>query len=254
MWRLCYSVLIRAALPLILARLWWRGRSEPLYRRRIGERFGWYRDRPSGQPLIWLHAVSVGEARASAGLVRALRAARPDHEILLTCMTAAGRETLRELHGESVRIAWLPYDYPSAARRFLERFRPRLAVLMETEIWPNLIAACGENRIPVVLANARMSEKSARSYRRWQGLTQPAIASLALVCAQSEHDAARLRSLGARRVEIAGNLKFDSMPDEEKSAAERAQARRVLLALRAHQRQRCDRGLREAVPAPIRPS
>ena len=136
-------------------------------------------------------------------------------------MTAAGREALRELHGESVRIAWLPYDYPAAARRFLEHFRPRLAVLMETEIWPNLIAACGENGVPVMLANARMSEKSERSYRRWRGLTQPAIASLAAICAQSEDDAVRLRALGARNMAIAGNMKFDSTPDEAKRAAGR---------------------------------
>ena len=221
MWRLAYSALICAAVPLILARLWWRGRREPFYRRRIGERFGYYRDRPSAQPVIWLHAVSVGEARASSGLVRALKAAHPGHEILLSCMTAAGREALRELHGESVRIAWLPYDYPAAARRFLEHFRPRLAVLMETEIWPNLIAACGENGVPVMLANARMSEKSERSYRRWRGLTQPAIASLAAICAQSEDDAVRLRALGARNMAIAGNMKFDSTPDEAKRAAGR---------------------------------
>ena len=222
MWRLPYSLLMRAALPLILARLWWRGRREPLYRRRIGERLGYYRDRPAAQPLIWLHAVSVGEARASAGLVRSLKSTHPGHEMLLTCMTAAGREALRELHGESVRIAWLPYDYPAAARRFVEHFRPRLAVLMETEIWPNLIAACGEHGIPVMLANARMSEKSARSYRRWRGLTQPAIASLAAICAQSKDDAARLRALGARSIAIAGNMKFDIAPDEAKGAAGRA--------------------------------
>ena len=227
MWRLFYSLLIRAAVPFILARLWWRGRREPFYRRRIGERFGYYRDHPSAQPLIWLHAVSVGEARASAELARALKAAHPGHEILLTCMTAAGREALRELHGESVRIAWLPYDYPAAARRFLEHFRPRLAVLMETEIWPNLIAACVEHGVPVLLANARMSEKSARSYRRWRGLTQPAIASLAAVCAQSEDDAARLRALGARNIALAGNMKFDSTPDEAKRAAGRAWRERL---------------------------
>ena len=145
MWRALYTLVLRAAAPFILLRLWWRGWREPGYHRRIGERFGLYREGPrpasARRPVLWVHAVSVGEARASAALVRALAAAHPGHEMLVTCMTAAGRETLHELHGDSVRIAWLPYDYPGAVRRFLAHYRPRLAVLMETEIWPNLFAA-----------------------------------------------------------------------------------------------------------------
>jgi 3-deoxy-D-manno-octulosonic-acid transferase len=121
-----------------------------------------------------------------------------------------------------VHIAWLPYDLPGAIRRFLEHFRPRLGLLMETEIWPNLLAACRDYGVPVLLANARLSEKSATGYRRWRGLAQPAFASLALACAQSDADAARLRALGARRVEVTGNLKFDSAPDEAKGAQGRA--------------------------------
>jgi 3-deoxy-D-manno-octulosonic-acid transferase len=233
MWRFLYTLALRAAAPAILLRLWWRGRLEPLYRRRIGERFGWYHEALPSRPVLWVHAVSVGEARASAALVRELARACPGHDLLLTCMTAAGREALKELHGESVRIAWLPYDYPGAVRRFLEHFRPRLALLMETEIWPNLLAACSEFGVPVLLANARMSEKSARAYARWQGLTRPALAALSIACAQSAEDAARLRALGARRVEVGGNLKFDSATDEGKRAAGRAWrealGRRVLL-------------------------
>jgi 3-deoxy-D-manno-octulosonic-acid transferase len=161
----------------------------------------------------------VGEARASAALVRALAMAHPGHRLLVTCMTAAGRDALRELHGESVQVAWLPYDYPGSVRRFLEQFRPRLGLLMETELWPNLLAACADFGVPVLLANARLSEQSARGYERVGGLARPAIASLALVCAQSAGDAARLRALGARRVEVTGNLKFDSAPDAAKRAA-----------------------------------
>jgi len=251
MWRLAYSFLIVAALPFILARLWWRGRREPFYRRRIGERFGHYRDMPSGRPLIWLHAVSVGEARACAELVRALGTAHHGFDLLLTCMTAAGREALRGLHGESVHVAWLPYDYPGAVRRFLEHFRPCLAIMVETEIWPNLIAACGEDGVPVLLANARMSEKSALSYQRWRGLTQPAIAALAIVCAQSGEDAARLRALGARRVEITGNVKFDSIPDEAKRAEGRAWRERLgrPVLLLASTREGEEKALLEALPA-----
>ena len=218
MWRVFYTLGLCAAAPLLVLRLWWRGRREPGYRRRIGERFGYYKEPSPGRPVLWLHAVSVGEARASAALVRALATANAGHEVLVTCTTAAGREALKDLHGESVRIAWLPYDQPGAVRRFLEYFKPRLGVLMETEIWPNLLAACAAFGVPVLLANARMSEKSARGYDRWRGLARPALASLSVVCAQSEEDAGRLRSLGARRVEAPGNLKFDSAPDDVKSA------------------------------------
>ena len=251
MGRLLYTLVICAATPLVLARLWWRGRREPTYRRRIGERFGHYRDAPSGRPLLWVHAVSVGEARASAALVRSLAAAHADHELLLTCTTAAGRATLMELHGESIRVAWLPYDYPGAVRRFLEHFRPRLGLLMETEIWPNLLAACGAHGVPVLLANARMSEQSAHGYRRWSALAQPAFASLAAVCAQSGADALRLRALGARRVEVTGNLKFDSVPDEIKRAegvAWRSQLDRPVLLL-ASTRDGEEKMLLEAFPA-----
>ena len=232
MWPALYTLLLRAALPFALARLWWRGRSEPLYRRRIRERFGAYRDAPE-KPVIWIHAVSVGEARASAPLVRALMQELEGCEILVTCTTATGRETLKALHGESVHVAWLPWDFPGATRRFLEHWRPRLGVLMETEVWPNLVAACREFGVPLVLANARMSEKSARAYARWEGLSRPAFAALGAVCAQSEGDAARLRALGAREVDVTGNLKFDAAPDAERLAAgeafRAALGRRVLL-------------------------
>jgi len=220
--RLLYTVALYVAAPFILLRLWLRGASEPGYRRHLRERFGYYRDAKNEKPLLWVHAVSVGEARASAALVRALAAAHPGHELLVTCMTATGRDALKELHGESVRIAWLPYDYPGSVRRFLEHYRPHLALLVETELWPNLIAACAAFGVPVLLANARMSEKSARGYRRAGGLSRPAFGALTLVCAQSAEDAARLRELGAPRIEVTGNLKFDSAPDDAKRAAGKA--------------------------------
>ena len=233
-WRALYTLALRALAPVILLRLWWRGLREPGYRRHVAERLGYYKDAPrrvgtphGEKPLIWLHAVSVGEARASAALARALGEAHPECDVLITCMTAAGRDTLKELHGESVQVAWLPYDYPGAVRRFLEHFRPHLAILMETELWPNLLAACADFGVPVLLANARLSEKSAAGYRRVGLLARPALGALALACAQSEEDAARLRSLGARRVEVAGNLKFDSAPDEAKRAAGKAWRERI---------------------------
>lgn len=226
--RALYTLALRAAAPLVLLKLWWRGWREPGYRRRWDERFGFYRAAPAARPLLWVHAVSVGEARASAGLVRALAAAYPQYRVLITCMTAAGRDALKSLHGESSEIVWLPYDYPGAVRRFLEHYRPRLGILVETEIWPNLLAACRDFGVPMLLANARMSEKSARGYRRWDALARPALGALAAVCAQSEADAARLQSLGAARVRVAGNLKFDSGPDE--AAAARGRAWRAQLA------------------------
>jgi 3-deoxy-D-manno-octulosonic-acid transferase len=224
---LLYTLVLYVLLPLILLRLWWRGLREPGYRRELGERFGYYKEARQGKPLLWVHAVSVGEARASAGLVRALAAAHPEYGMLVTCMTAAGRDTLKELHGESVQVAWLPYDYPGSVRRFLEHFRPRLGLLVETELWPRLLEACASYGVPVLLANARLSERSAHGYLRIASLARPAVGALALACAQSAEDAARLRSLGARRVEVTGNLKFDSMPDEAKHAAGHAWRERL---------------------------
>jgi 3-deoxy-D-manno-octulosonic-acid transferase len=219
--RTLYTVVLRLLLPFVLVRLWLRGRREPGYREGVSERFGVYRgEKP--EKLIWVHAVSVGEARAAAPLVRGLAARLPDHRILVTCTTAAGRETLKQVYGDSILAAFLPYDFPEAVQAFLAHFSPRLGVLMETEIWPNLLAGCAARGVPVVLANARLSEKSARGYLRLRSLAEPAFGSLALACAQSEADAARLRSVGARRVEVTGNLKFDVGPDPEQLAAGRA--------------------------------
>jgi 3-deoxy-D-manno-octulosonic-acid transferase len=221
-----YTIALRLALPLILLRLWWRGRREPGYREHVQERFGIYSTGETDQAL-WVHAVSVGEARAAAPLVRALKALLPDHPLVMTCTTAAGRETLKQVYGESVRAVFLPYDYPESVQGFLERFRPRLAALMETELWPNLLAQCERHGVPVVLANARMSEKSARGYRRWRALTGSGIRSLAAVCAQSEADASRLRALGAPRVEVTGNLKFDVALDDAQLKAGREWKSRI---------------------------
>ena len=172
--RALYTVLLRLALPFLVLRLWWRGRREPGYRESIPERFGIYSgDRP--ERLLWIHAVSVGEARAAEPLVRALTGALPDHKILMTCTTAAGRETIKQVYGESALTVFLPYDFPETAQAFLEYFRPRLAIVMETEVWPNLLAQCAANGVPVMLANARLSAKSAQGYRRWRPLAEPAL-------------------------------------------------------------------------------
>jgi 3-deoxy-D-manno-octulosonic-acid transferase len=215
--RQLYTIVLRLALPLILLRLWWRGRREPGYREGVPERFGFYIGEAPAN-AVWIHSVSVGEARAAAPLVRALK---PGHDIVMTCTTATGRQTIAQLYGDTVRAVFLPYDYPETVHAFLEHFRPRVGIIMETELWPNLLAACAGRSIPVVLANARMSEKSARGYQRWRALTGPAVRALAAVCAQSEADAARFRALGARRVVVTGNLKFDTALDPAQLAAGR---------------------------------
>lgn len=216
-----YTLLLYLSMPLILARLWWRGRREPGYRRHVAERFGRYKF-GAERAVVWVHAVSVGEVRAAAPLVRALMEARPDHQLLVTCMTSAGRDAVKQVYGETVLAGFLPYDLPHAMQRLLERFRPGLAVLMETEVWPNLIAACAANGVPVILANARLSEKSALGYAKRPQLFHPAFGSLAAVCAQSAADASRLREVGAANVSVVGNLKFDVVPDAEKLASGKA--------------------------------
>jgi 3-deoxy-D-manno-octulosonic-acid transferase len=150
-------------MPLILLRLWWRGRREPGYRRNVAQRLGRYA-LPRAERLVWVHAVSVGEARAAAPLVRALQGALPDHRILMTCTTAAGRETLRQVYGDSVEASFVPYDLPSAVQRFLGYFRPRLGVIMETEV-AEPDQRLRRSGIPPVLANARMSEKPLAAMR-----------------------------------------------------------------------------------------
>ena len=212
--RFLYTLVLWLALPLVLLRLWWRGRAEPGYRRNIAERFGWH-DFKTAKPVIWLHAVSVGETRAAEPLVRALAQRYPNHQILLTQMTATGRATAEQLFEGAAHCCYLPYDYPFAVARFLRHFRPRIGVLMETEIWFNLIRGCREQGVPLLLANARLSEKSAGGYARVASLTRVALQGLAAVAAQSEDDAARLKALGATTVEVTGNIKFDlSVPDE----------------------------------------
>jgi 3-deoxy-D-manno-octulosonic-acid transferase len=225
--RSLYSALLVLAQPLYLLRLWWRGRAEPLYREAIGERLGHYRDAPSSG-WLWLHAVSLGETRAAAALIEALRARRPGLRLLLTHSTATGRAAGQELLREGDRQTWLPFDTPGAVRRFLAHFEPAIGVLMETEVWPNLLPAAQARGIPLVLANARLSEKSRRRGERFDALLRPAVVALSLVLAQSEADAQRLRSAGAREVRVCGNLKYDLAPDAALLA--RGQAWRAALA------------------------
>ncbi len=205
--RYLYSLLLYWLVPLALTRLAMRGLRNRGYWHRWAERFG-FAPRLSG-PLIWLHAVSVGEVRASAPLVKALSHDYPGHTILITTMTPTGSATVHELFGNAVAHCYVPYDLPTAVWRFLNRVRPRLALIMETELWPNLFHQCHARGIPLMLANVRMSEKSARGYRRVAGFTRATLANVNRVGAQTEADAGRMRALGAAQVEVTGSIKFE---------------------------------------------
>ena len=218
--RLIYTLLFYVAQPLVWLRLLWRGRLQPEYRQHIAERYGFYTNKLSG-PVIWLHAVSVGETRAAEPLIAALLARHPNHSLLLTHMTPTGRDTGRmyvERYPGRVHQAYLPYDLPDAAARFFDHFRPAFGLFMETELWPNFIAGAKSHGIPVALVNARLSARSHRGYKRLAALSRPAFAALNLVTAQTEDDATRIRSLGATNVSVTGNLKFDVLPDEAKES------------------------------------
>ena len=164
------------------------------------------------KPVIWIHTVSVGETRATVTLVQSLRANYPDHQILLTHTTPTGRAASEQLYGDDVIRVYLPYDYPFAVKRFLRHFRPRVGVLLETEIWFNLIHACHAESVPLLLLNARLSEKSAKRYANFPRLARASLHTLFLISAQTEDDALRLASLANRAVPVMGNLKFDIAP------------------------------------------
>ncbi len=240
MLRFLYTFLLLAATPLILLRLWLRGRREPGYRQNISERFGDF-TQAKLRGAIWIHAVSLGETRAAAPLVAALRDQFPHHPVLITCMTATGRTTAAELYGKFATIAYLPYDFPWASRQLIQHFAPRLLLIMETEIWPNLIASCRDAGIPALLVNARLSERSRAGYARFapvRALMREALHSVK-ASAQTSGDAQRLASLGATNVMVTGNMKFDIEPSREQIAlgmawrnalAENNPPRKVLLA------------------------
>jgi 3-deoxy-D-manno-octulosonic-acid transferase len=208
-----YSLIWWVILPLVLFRLWWLGRKEPGYRRHILERLAL--QFPSvTEPVIWIHAVSVGETRAAEPLITELLKVYTRHTILLTHMTPTGRETGRQLFADEPNIvqAYLPYDTITMTRRFIAHAKPALCILMETEVWPSLVASCVRFHVPVALVNARLSERSLRRAKKFENLIQAAMRSLSLVAAQSQHDANRLKKIGARKVEISGNMKFDIEP------------------------------------------
>jgi 3-deoxy-D-manno-octulosonic-acid transferase len=239
--RLLYTFLFYLFVPFILLRLLWRGLRAPEYWQRWGERFGFFPALPVSQSL-WIHAVSMGEVQAAVPLIQALLTRFPEQSILVTTMTPTGSKRVRDIFQDKVWHVYLPYDLPDAIARFLNRTQPRLLILMETELWPNLLFACQSRSIPVILANARLSAGSAAGYQRISGLMQSMLSEVT-VAAQTSVDAARFLELGllAKKVLVTGSIKFDTrLPADvsEKATLLRRQwgiDRRVWIAASTHE-------------------
>jgi 3-deoxy-D-manno-octulosonic-acid transferase len=227
MLRSVYTALLYVFAPIALAATALRGLRDPAYRDRLSERLGFTQKLPpsSGIRPLWIHAVSVGEVQAAAPLVRTLLKNYPRHSLLVTTATPTGAQRVQALFGASVRHAYLPYDLPGAVRRFLDRVRPSLAIVMEREIWPNLFGECERRHIPILLASARISERSALRHRKFATLFGEALSGNVTVAAQTSQDAERYRSIGARRVLVTGNVKFDiEVPQAAREAGETLRA------------------------------
>ncbi len=247
--RYLYSAAYYALFPFIVLRLLLRSRRAPAYRRRLAERLGLFvddRDQPvgaGGDPTIWVHAVSVGEVLAAQPLIEALLRSYPHSRLVVTTMTPTGSERVQALFGQRVFHVYLPWDLPGAVRRFLSRVEPQLLLIMETELWPNLLhytaaAGCG-----IMLVNGRLSERSARGYARLGGLTRQMLACVDQIACQSAADARRFAQLGAAQesIQVTGNLKFDRQPDAQSllqarklRQSYRADGRPVVLAASTH--------------------
>lgn len=241
--RLIYSTLFRLLLPVIALRLLWRSRRAPAYRRRMGERLGYFSPPNADKPLLWLHAVSLGETLAARPLLERLLAELPDYRIAVTTTTPTGSSQLRELFGDRVFHVYAPWDTPGAVRRCMDRLKPRLLIIMETELWPNLLHRCKREGCRVLLANARLSQRSADGYARFGSLTRTMLGHLDGIAAQNEDAARRFRALGApsERVFVAGSIKFDLTIDDHTRASAAAlreqwnpEARSVLIAASTH--------------------
>lgn len=213
--RFVYSVLLYLILPFVPLKLLWRGIKQPEYRQHWGERFGFYAAKVT-KPVIWLHCVSVGETRAAEPLIKALQLQYPAYQILLTHGTPTGRDTSKALFGDLVTSVYLPYDLTFAVNGFLKHFKPSIGLLMETELWFNLIAACKQREIPLLLVNARLSESSGNAYAKLGKLIREGLQNLSAIATQTADDAGRLQALGntlsAKNISVVGNLKFDVKP------------------------------------------
>ncbi len=209
--RLLYSLFFYLIIPLVLLRLWWRSFAAPAYAKRWLERFGVVNNKATNnKKIIWIHTVSVGEFLGALPLIRELQK-KSDYRLWITTTTATGSERVVATLGDSVDHTYAPYDLPGSVNRFIRRLQPSMLIIMETELWPNTLAACKKNNIPSILINARLSEKSARGYARFSGLTKPMLQNLSFVAVQQLQDARRLLDLGLdpTHAEVTGNIKFD---------------------------------------------
>jgi 3-deoxy-D-manno-octulosonic-acid transferase len=214
--RFVYTLLAYLLAPIVIGVMLWRGLRDRSYWQNLGERFGFGLP-PERGDCIWVHAVSVGEVQASAALVRSLRERFPELPIVLTTVTPTGAERARAQFGDLVHVRFVPYDLPGSVRRFFDRVQPRLAIILETELWPNLYNECGRRGVPLVLASARISPRSVDRYRRLASLFRETLSHGIVIAAQSEGDAERFRSIGANptRTHVTGNIKFDvSLPTD----------------------------------------
>lgn len=240
--RVLYSIVFILTIPFIMLRLLWRGSRAPAYFKRWAERFGLKNAPFSSKPVIWVHAVSVGEVEAARPLVDAIQSGYPEHQILMTTMTPTGSARVLSLYGDRVLHCYLPYDLPFAVKRFLKSARPELGIVMETELWPNLIHYSDQLDIPLVLANARLSARSAAGYQRIAGMAHQMLQSFSLIAAQSQDDRQRLIALGADKEDVhaVGNLKFEiTLPASLNEEAEALRAiwgnRPVFIAASTHE-------------------
>ncbi len=221
--RSIYSLLFYLLTPLILLRLLWRGRKAPDYRRRWSERFGFVPVVDAGRQVIWVHSVSVGETLAAVPMIKQLQARHPEALLAVTTMTPTGSARVKAVFGSSIYHVYAPYDLPDVLHRFLNRIHPDVLVIMETELWPNLVHSCRGRNIPVVVANARLSAKSAKGYQTFSRLTLPMLQRINCIAAQHQEDGARFLELGLseRQLVVTGNIKFDlSLDDEIKTKAQ----------------------------------
>lgn len=247
--RLLYTVLFYCLTPLILLKLWRRGSKAPLYRERWAERFGFSRPSArlqqqlqSGQRPVWFHAVSFGETVAIAPLIQRILDEQPDQPVVITSMTPTGSSRVQQLFGDRVEHCYCPYDMPDALARFHKRYKPRSCVIVETELWPNLIHSCAARNVPVLVANARLSERSARGYGRFGWLVKPMLQQISQIAVQNREDGQRFIDLGfdPQALQVTGSIKFDiAAPqgnDEEIEALRTAwgRERRVLIAASTH--------------------
>ncbi|WP_257266714.1 lipid IV(A) 3-deoxy-D-manno-octulosonic acid transferase [Endozoicomonas sp. ONNA2] len=209
--RFLYSLLLYLISPLALVRLYFRSKKAPAYWQRKRERFGFFSLPVPDKPIIWVHSVSMGETIASGPLVKQLQQNYPTHRVLITTMTPTGSAQVGKIHGDSVDHVYASYDLPGAVRRFLDKVKPVLAIVVDTELWPNTIAACHKRSIPVLVTNARLSERSARGYKRFGFLTRPMLREINMVAAQNHETGRRFLELGLpkQQLNVTGSIKFD---------------------------------------------